>query len=57
MGIHFGLYREQYDSGVCDSPTHEIIRVNAKYYGGKLTLYILGIFLAALVITSLILHS
>jgi uncharacterized membrane protein YraQ (UPF0718 family) len=33
-----------------------VIRVNAKYYGWKLALYILGIFLAALVITSLILH-
>jgi hypothetical protein len=33
-----------------------VIRVNAKYYGWKLALYILGIFLATLVITSLILH-
>jgi hypothetical protein len=33
-----------------------VIRVNAKYYGWKLAFYILGVFLAALVITSLILH-
>lgn len=33
-----------------------IIRINAKYYGWKLAFYILGIFLAALVSTALVLH-
>lgn len=33
-----------------------VIRINAKYYGWKMALYIVGIFLAALVGTALILH-
>lgn len=33
-----------------------VIRVNAKYYGWKMALYILGVFLAALVATALIMH-
>ena len=33
-----------------------VIRVNAKYYGWKMALYILGVFLAALVVTALIMH-
>ena len=33
-----------------------VIRVNAKYYGWKMALYILGVFLAALVATAIVLH-
>ncbi|WP_036480953.1 permease [Myxosarcina sp. GI1] len=33
-----------------------VIRVNAKYYGWKLALYILGVFLAALIATAIIMH-
>lgn len=33
-----------------------IIRINAKYYGWKMALYILGIFMAALVSTAFVLH-
>lgn len=33
-----------------------VIRLNAKYYGWKLALYILGVFLCALVATSIVLH-
>lgn len=33
-----------------------VIRLNAKYYGWKLALYILGVFLAALIATAIILH-
>ncbi|MGB3491337.1 MAG: permease [Elainellaceae cyanobacterium] len=33
-----------------------VIRVNAKYYGWKMALYILGLLFAALVATSLVLH-
>lgn len=33
-----------------------VIRINAKYYGWKMALYILGIFLAALVGTALLMH-
>jgi uncharacterized membrane protein YraQ (UPF0718 family) len=33
-----------------------VIRINAKYYGWKLALYIVGVFFAALIGTSLLLH-
>lgn len=33
-----------------------VIRINAKYYGWKLALYIVGVFLVALVLTALALH-
>ena len=33
-----------------------VIRVNAKYYGWKVALYIVGVFLAALVATALVMH-
>lgn len=33
-----------------------IIRINAKYYGWKMALYILGVFLAALVATAVFMH-
>ena len=33
-----------------------VLRINAKYFGWKMALYILGVFLAALVGTSLVLH-
>ena len=33
-----------------------VIRVNAKYYGWKLALYIVGVFLAALVATAILMH-
>jgi uncharacterized membrane protein YraQ (UPF0718 family) len=33
-----------------------VLRIQAKYYGWKMTLYILGIFLAVLVATAIILH-
>ncbi len=33
-----------------------VIRVNAKYYGWKLSLYIVAVFLAALVATSMVMH-
>lgn len=33
-----------------------IIRINAKYYGWKMALYILGVFLAALVATAIVMH-
>jgi len=33
-----------------------VLRIQAKYYGWKMALYILGVFLAALVATSLLLH-
>lgn len=33
-----------------------VIRINAKYYGWKLALYIVGVFLAALVATAILMH-
>ena len=33
-----------------------VVRINAKYYGWKMALYIVGVFLSALVITALLLH-
>ncbi len=33
-----------------------VLRINAKYYGWKMALYILGVLLAALVVTALLLH-
>jgi uncharacterized membrane protein YraQ (UPF0718 family) len=33
-----------------------VIRINAKYYGWKMALYILGLLFASLIITSLVLH-
>lgn len=33
-----------------------VVRVNAKYYGWKMALYIVGVFLAALVATAIVLH-
>ena len=33
-----------------------VIRVNAKYYGWKMALYIVGVFFGALVITSILMH-
>lgn len=33
-----------------------VLRVNARYYGWKMALYILGVFLVGLVITALVLH-
>ncbi len=33
-----------------------VIRINAKYYGWKMASYILGVFLAALVVTAIVMH-
>ena len=55
-----------YDNGVSfagvmafifsDLVVFPVVRVNAKYYGWKMALYIVGLFLAALVASALVLH-